>query len=157
MAQKIRKKDKIDRTFTRLPRKQKPKKDVSVINAAFMEHSIPNLHEDSQVRIIDSTSRRSWVLLYISFPKWQIEIEDWFHAFSTDNEFLRIDYGFNQFNRGIANNEDIILVLNHLSKHVLDLYYYFRPHGDRLIGIVDRFDELDKFPYFRRKSNDDLV
>jgi hypothetical protein len=157
MAGKIRKKDKINRSFTQLPDKREPKKDVDLQIARLPSHSATNLQEDVKVRIIDSTSRRSWILLHVAVPNWQLDIEDWFHVFSTDDENLKLDYNFSQANYGIADERSLIFLLNNLTKYVLDHYFYFRPHGAGIFGIVDRFNELDKRPHFWSNSNDRIV
>jgi hypothetical protein len=147
MTQKIRRKDKIDRTVSSL---------CLMNDRSKKGNDIVDLHkEDLIVKIMDSTSRRSWVYLHVSVPKLQIEIEDWFHIFSTDGEYLKLDYGFNRVVRNNANDLQLVSLLDLLTKHVIDCYVYVHvPPANNAIGIViDRFNELDNRPYFKKFTN----
>ncbi|WP_373541161.1 hypothetical protein [Chamaesiphon sp.] len=94
------------------------------------------------IRVLDTTSRRSWVLLHVSIPKWHIDITDWFHVFCEDDEHLQIEYTFDPADCGTATSIQLAGLLNILCNRIVTSFAYLVSTPDGMVAI-DRFGELD--------------
>jgi hypothetical protein len=100
-----------------------------------------------QAKVIDDKSRRSWILISVKIPQWQILFEDWFHVYCADKEHLQLDYAFNSSDRGIATDTQLITLMEKLTQIAIGSYLYLSPSINGKAFLVDRFHELDLNSY----------
>jgi hypothetical protein len=88
--------------------------------------------------ILDTRTRKSWAFARISIPMLGIEIEDWFHLCTFNQDTIRTGYGFTPKSMGTASHQQLVAMLKLVSDLVVEAYFY-RENGT----TIDRFGELD--------------
>lgn len=119
--------------------KQERRTGYKPTKAATNKTAIPNF----RAKVIDDKSRRSWILMSVKIPQWQISFEDWFHISCADKEHLKLDYAFSSSARGIANDTQLMTLMEKLTEVAIGSYIYLSPSTNGMALLVDRFHELD--------------